>query len=211
MANGNLTPYRRNQPQGRGLSGSPLGGFTGRSLFDLHRQMNSLFDDLFGREGPGGQVFGGQGGQGQQGFAAPALEVHQTDDKVEITAELPGVKEDDIDLVIEDGVLTLRGEKRSTRTDEERGYSERSYGRFERSITLPANVEEEKCSAEFRDGVLTVSLPKSAERQRGRRIPLGGDKQQRLEGQNDTEGTPRQQAAQQPRGGDTGQSPGQQR
>lgn len=211
MANGNLTPYRRNQPQGRGLATGPLGGFTGRSLFDLHRQMNSLFDDLFGHEGQGGP---GLLGQGQQGMNAPALEVHQTDDKVEITAELPGVKEEDIDLMVEDGVLTLRGEKRSTRTDEERGYSERSYGRFERSITLPPNVDEEQCSAEFRDGVLTISLPKSAEKQRGRRIPLGsggGNEQQHPRGQNDTGAAPRQQAAQQPRGGGTDHSPGQQR
>lgn len=210
MANGNLTPYRRNQPGRAGLGVSP-GNFAGGSLFDLHRQMNSLFDDLFGREGQGGQV--------QQGLgSAPALEVHQSQDKVEITAELPGVKEEDIELMVEDGVLTLRGEKRSTRKDEERGYSERSYGRFERSITLPTNIDEDKCSAEFRDGVLTVTIPKSEERQRGRRIPLGQGGQQRLQGHNDTEAAPRQQAAQENRGSTGGnqnpgghQNPGQQR
>jgi len=158
-------------------------------LFDLHRQMNRLFDDLFDRD---------QGTRsGQALLTAPALEVHQTDEKIEITAELPGVRQEDIELTVEDGVLTLRGEKRSTRTDEERGYSERSYGQFERSITLPSNVDEENCSADFKDGVLTITLPKTAERQRGRRIPLsgGGQQTQQLEAQNDQGSPPRQEAA----------------
>lgn len=184
MGNGNLTPFRRGSLAGRGTGGGAgrFGG--GVSLFDLHRQMNSLFDDLVSEP------------RGSQSFSAPALEVHQADDHLEITAELPGVKEEDIELMVEDGVLTLRGEKRSTRTNEEHGYSERQYGRFERSISLPSNIDEEKCSAEFRDGVLVITLPKAAERQRGKRIPLGGGAPQQLpQGQNDHT-PPRQQAAQ---------------
>jgi len=164
MAFGYLTPSRRRSPaQHRsGAGGSSAGG----SLFDLHRQMNSLFDDLLD--------FGGGSGFAARGLmAAPAMDIHQDDQKVEITAELPGVKEEDIELTVEDGVLTLRGEKKSTRTDEETGYSERSYGSFERRITLPAHVDEEACTADFQDGVLTITLPKSEEKARGRRIPLG--------------------------------------
>lgn len=183
MANGFLPPFRR----GSLTSGSPFAGFGGGSVFDLHRQINRLFDDMFERPP-------GSAGAGQADLSAPALEVRQTADAVEICAELPGVKQDDIELTVEDGVLTLRGEKRSERTDEERGYSERSYGRFERSVALPGNIDEGKCSADFKDGVLTVTLPKSAERQRGRRIPLGSG-QQRLEAQNDSPAAPRQQAA----------------
>ena len=83
------------------------------------------------------------------------------------------MKEEDIDLSIEDGMLTLCGEKKSERRDEEGGYSERSYGRFERRITLPADIDEEHCSADFRDGVLRVTIPRTEAKQRGRRIPLG--------------------------------------
>jgi HSP20 family protein len=182
MANGYLTPSRR----GSLASGGGFG--TSGSLFDLHRQMNRLFDDLFEDVGTGGLA--------RTGMTAPAMEVHQSDDKLEITAELPGVKEEDVDLTVEDGVLTLRGEKKYERTDEERGYSERSYGTFERRITLPSNIDEDKCTADFKDGVLTISMPKS-EKARGRRIPLGqrkeGAGQQRIEAQNDRETRPLQE------------------
>jgi len=206
MANRQLTPYRRG-------SVAP-GGLGGGSLFDLHRQMNRLFDDLFDTA-PVAQS--GTGGSGAM-LSAPALEVHQSDDKLEITAELPGVRQEDIDLHVEDGVLTLSGEKRSERTDQERGYSERSYGRFERAITLPSNVDEEACRAEFKDGVLTITLPRAAEKQRGRKIPLGGGGPQPQVGQqahNDTHEPPRQQAAEQAKGsggqqGTGHKSPGQQ-
>jgi len=181
MAQGYLAPWRRGSVAGTGSSGS---------LFDLHRQMNRLFDDLFDRDGDSGIY-------ARAGINSPAMEVHQTDDKIEITAELPGVREEDIELTVDDGVLTLRGEKKSSRTDEERGYSERSYGTFERRLTLPSSIDEENCSADFQDGVLTITLPK-AEKQRGRRIPLGGNRQRTIEAQNDGEHGSRQQAAQEP-------------
>lgn len=188
MARSYLTPLRPGSMSGPSVSSSPFSGFRGgTSLFDLHRQMNRLFDDLVGQ--------GTDRSAGEQSFLAPALEVHQSDDALEISAELPGVKYEDIELTVEDGVLTLRGEKRSTRTDQERGYSERSYGRFERSITLPTSIDEDKCNADFRDGVLTITFPKSAERQRGKRIPLGGAGQRRHDAQNDSQPAPRQQAA----------------
>lgn len=193
MANRQLMPYRRGSIAPGGFGGAP-----GGSLFDLHRQMNRLFDDLFDTA----PVSAHSGGSGAMP-SAPALEVHQSDDKLEITAELPGVRQEDIDLHIEDGVLTLSGEKRTERTDQQRGYSERSYGRFERAIALPSNVDEEACKAEFKDGVLTITLPRAAEKQRGRKIPLGGGSQQPQIGQqahNDTQEPPRQQAAEQPKG-----------
>ncbi|MFC3174183.1 Hsp20/alpha crystallin family protein [Novosphingobium bradum] len=218
MANRQLTPYRRGgMASSSGGAGSGFGGGFGfgGSLFDLSRQMNRLFDDLIER-GPTGAQAGGT-------FSAPALEVHQSDDRLEITAELPGVREEDIDLTIEDGLLTLSGEKRSDHTDEQRGYSERTYGRFERTITLPTNVNEEAARAQFRNGVLTITLPRAAERPRGRKIPLGGAQQAQV-GQvahNDAHPAPAQQAAQQPRGsssqqgevhrqGDKHRGPGQQ-
>jgi HSP20 family protein len=191
MARGYLTPWR--------ASGSlaPIGfesGFGG-SLFDLHRRLNRLFDNLL-EQGDGGALNGPT-------LAAPALDVSQNDKQIEVTAELPGVKEEDIDLSIEDGVLTLSGEKKSERKDEERGYSERSYGRFERRLALPSNIDEERCSAEFRDGVLRITIPKAEEKQRGRRIPLGGASPRRPgEAQNDREPSMQQAAAEERREGD---------
>jgi len=182
MARGYLTPWR-------GGSLAPA-GYGGGSIFDLHRQMNRLFDDLFEqRQGDGGALAGST-------LAAPALDVHQDDKQFEITAELPGVKEQDIDLSVEDGILTLSGEKKSERQDAESGYSERSYGRFERRITLPSNIDEEHCSADFKDGVLRITIPK-AEEKRGRKIPLGGQQRERIEAQNDRQ-APMQQAAEEP-------------
>ena len=152
MANGYLTPSRRGS-----LTGSPFGG---SSLFDLHRQVNRLFDDILGGDLSPGLSQGLSAGAGW-----PQLEIEQKDDQIRVVAELPGVKEDDIDLTVEDGMLTLSGEKRSERK-EEGGYSERSYGRFERRISLPSNIDEDKCSADFRDGVLTITIPRSEEKAR---------------------------------------------
>src|SRR5687768_17584905 len=187
MANGYLTPWRGS------LSRSPFGG--GGSLFDLHRQVNRLFDDLI--ESPAGS-------SGAPPLAAtgwPQLEIDQHDDQIRVVAELPGVDEKDVELTIEDGVLSLTGEKRSERKDEG-GYSERSYGRFERRIALPTNIDEDKCQADFKNGVLTVTIPRAAEKARGRRIPLGTSGQQggrRIEAANEPDSTPRQQAAEESR------------
>ena len=187
MAHGYLAPWRS-----AALTRSPFG--TGGSLFDLHRQMNRLFDDLI-ESGPSGST---------PALAAtgwPQLEIEQQDDQIRVVAELPGVDENDVDLTIEDGVLSLTGEKRSERQDQS-GYSERSYGRFERRIALPSNIDEDKCKAEFKNGVLTVTIPRAAEKARGRRIPLGSGGEQsgrRIEAQNDADTMPRQQAAQESR------------
>ena len=113
MARSYLAPYAGT---GRGAGGS---------LFDLHRQVNRLFDDLLTQ----GSAQAGNGDRGVLSaatMAPPALDIHQDDKQIEITAELPGVRQEDVDLSIEDGVLTLSGEKKSERKDES-GYSERSY------------------------------------------------------------------------------------
>jgi HSP20 family protein len=87
---------------------------------------------------------------------------------------MPGVDEKDIELSLQDGVLTLRGEKRSEHDDRRRGYSERYYGSFARSITV-GDIDEDKVSATFDKGVLTVTLPRSAEaEQRVKRIAING-------------------------------------
>jgi len=87
------------------------------------------------------------------------------DDKYVITAEVPGAGKDDVTLEVHDNVLTLRGEKRSEREEkkEQVRYVERSYGSFSRSFTLPSNADANRVTADFKDGVLRVEVPKAAE------------------------------------------------
>lgn len=103
----------------------------------------------------------------------PAVEVRETPEAIELTAELAGVKAKDVHVEYEDGVLTLRGEKNYERTteDERRHIHERRYGSFTRSFTLPREIEVDDISASFDNGVLSVSVPK-AERAKGRRIEI---------------------------------------
>ena len=81
--------------------------------------------------------------------------------EAELPGELPGLDEKDVEVLLRDGELILRGERKSETEDRERRMSERYYGRFERRIALPAEVEEDKVSASFKRGILTVKLPKS--------------------------------------------------
>lgn len=104
-------------------------------------------------------------GQRLAEWVAPASEAAAAKDAYRISIELPGVAEDDIDLSVEEGVVTLRGEKKTTR--EESGetwfFSERQYGAFSRSFRLPPDAEADKVDARLKDGVLTVTVPKRPE------------------------------------------------
>jgi HSP20 family protein len=82
-----------------------------------------------------------------------------SDKEVRFSAELPGMDEKDIEVLVDNDVLTIRGEKKSESEDQGRRLSERYYGRFERSIALPFEVDEEKAEASFKNGVLTVTIP----------------------------------------------------
>ena len=136
-------------------------------LLSLHREVNRLFDDVF--RGFGVPTLGGF----DRRFAWPHLELGETDKEVRITAELPGLDEKDVDIMLEEGALTLRGEKKSEVEDQDRGYTERSYGHFERRISLPRGIEREKAVATFKNGLLTITLPKSAAvNENVRRIPV---------------------------------------
>lgn len=135
-------------------------------LLALHRDVNRLFDNVF-------RGFGAPSLGFEHSLAWPSLELAETDGEIRVIAELPGLDEKDVELVVDDGILTLRGEKRSEVEDKDRGYSERSYGRFERRISLPRGVEPDRAAAVFRNGVLTVTLPKSAAANENvRRIPV---------------------------------------
>jgi len=126
-------------------------------FYTLHREMNRLFDDVFRGFGPLGRV-GSPLMEGQLGW--PQIELSETDKTVTVSAELPGLSEKDVQVEIGNGILSIRGEKKAERSDESKFVSERYYGSFERQIPLEG-VEEDKAQADFKNGVLTVTLPKS--------------------------------------------------
>lgn len=103
----------------------------------------------------------------------PAMNLEEEDEEYILTAELPGMSREDVEVEVEENVLTLRGEKKMEREEKEGRWhmSERSWGTFERSLTLPRSVDPDEIEAEFQDGLLTVHLPKRQD-VRGRKIPL---------------------------------------
>ena len=95
----------------------------------------------------------------------PAMDVTENDEQYALTVELPGTKKADTTVEVHENLLTIRGEKRNEREEEkeQRRYVERTYGSFSRSFTLPANAAGDRVSASFKDGVLTVEIPKREE------------------------------------------------
>lgn len=153
MALPSILPFRRNREV------APASD----PFLTLRREMDRLFDDAFRSFGVGPGF-----GMGEGGTWTPSVDVRETDKGVEVIAELPGVDEKDIELNVSDGVLTIRGEKKAERTDKGDGWHvmERSYGSFARSIALPIEVDQDKANAEFKNGVLHVTLPAAPEAQR---------------------------------------------
>jgi HSP20 family protein len=139
-------------------------------FLSLHREVNRLFDDVFRGLGSG---LPSLSSVPPSGVRWPSLEISDGDKEIKVTAEVPGLEEKDIEILLDDGVLTLKGEKRSEMEDKEKQFSERFYGRFERRIPLGYEVEEDKVDAHFRNGVLVVTLPKTAKAQsQARRIAI---------------------------------------
>ena len=95
----------------------------------------------------------------------PAVDIVETKDGFEVKAELPGMKKDDIKIEFEDGVLTLTGERKSEKEDKDKNFyrMERRYGKFQRCFALPKNVKVDEIKASYKDGVLTVNIPKAEE------------------------------------------------
>jgi HSP20 family protein len=127
-----------------------------RDLGDIQHEMNRLFDTFFGRPG---QV------AARERVWAPAVDMYETKDELVVTAELPGLNEKDIHLSITGDMLTLRGERQWTHdVKQDNVYrGERWFGKFERALPLPIPVQPDHVKASYRDGVLTVTLPKADE------------------------------------------------
>ena len=122
--------------------------------------MNRLFETRFHDT----DVFGDGGGLLERGWV-PAVDIHQEADKVVVDADLPGLKKDEIDIGVEDGVLTIKGEKKRENEVKDEDYHrvERLHGTFERSFRLPTTVDTAKITAKYKDGVLHVEVPKKEE------------------------------------------------
>jgi HSP20 family protein len=141
------------------------------------------FQDLLALQDEMNQVFG-RARQGQAGTGrvwAPALDISERKDAYVVTVEVPGVSPDDLDITLEDGLLTIQGERQFTSESSEHQYHrvERRYGAFRRSITLPSQVQADAIEASFENGVLEVIVPK-AEEAKPKKISVraGGSRQQ---------------------------------
>jgi HSP20 family protein len=130
-------------------------GALGR-LTDLRDEIDRLFENPLAEFGRTSPLFSGW---------APALDIHEDKDNVYVRAELPGMKKEDIDLSLHGGTLSISGERKSEEKskDAEVYRSERFFGRFQRTVTLPSPVAVDQVKAQYKDGILTVTLPKSEE------------------------------------------------
>ena len=129
-----------------------------RDVFSLRHQMNHLFDDVFR------PVVRGDDRSSSWNFY-PTVDIYDNDENIVITAELPGIDKKDIVIDVKDGVLTLKGERFfNNEVKEEKYYRrERTFGKFERVFRLPAEVDPEKISADYKDGILKIDIPKPEE------------------------------------------------
>ena len=126
-------------------------------MADLHRQMDHIFGEFFGRT-PLPMA-------ATEAIWSPLVDIHETKESLLLQVELPGAKQEEIQVSIEGDVLTLKGERNLEADVREDQYHriERSYGRFERSILLPSVVDSSRVKATYRDGVLEIQLPKKEE------------------------------------------------
>jgi HSP20 family protein len=137
-----------------------------REIATLQSEMSRFMNQLWGTPAAGG----GNGGTSW----LPALDVWETDDALVVSLDLPGIKEDEVTIEVDNGVLTVGGTReRKVEQKDDRFYRfERRYGTFSRSVTLPQGVDESQINASFANGVLEISVPKPEER-RPKRISIG--------------------------------------
>jgi HSP20 family protein len=154
-------------------TGRERGELASRDIWEpfgsLRRDMERLFEDFSRDFGWGVPAAAGTG-------EAPRIDVSETDSELKIEAELPGVEEKDLEIVLSNGRLTIKGEKKREKEEKKKDYHlvERSYGWFARSIGLPFAADPDKVKASFAKGVLTVTVAKPAEvKAKEKKIPIG--------------------------------------
>jgi HSP20 family protein len=133
-----------------------------RELTSIQNEMNRLFNTFFDTPTTGGS--GGNGGTLRRWI--PAMDLVETEDHFVLKADLPGLTESDVNVEVEDSVLTVSGERKAEHEDKREGYVrvERAFGAFRRSLTLPEGINPEAVQASFENGVLEVRIPKPEER-----------------------------------------------
>ncbi len=128
-----------------------------KDLIELHEKMNRLFEETLARTRGEAEIW--------EGAWYPPVDIYETDNEIVLKAELPGIDIKDIDITVEDGVLTLKGERKFEEEVKRENYHriERSYGRFVRSFSLPNTVDVDKIKARMENGILKVIMPKKEE------------------------------------------------
>jgi HSP20 family protein len=141
------------------------------TLETFHRDLNHMFDDVWrGFELP---VLGHL--EGRHEHMSPRVDFSEDDKAIRVSVELPGMDEKDFEVMVSDNLLTIKGEKKAEKEEKEQHYTytERSFGSFQRSIPLDADVVSDKIDAAFADGVLTITLPKTpAAQKKYRKVPI---------------------------------------
>ncbi|MEK6681339.1 MAG: Hsp20/alpha crystallin family protein [Nitrospirota bacterium] len=127
-----------------------------RDLLSLQERMNKLFEESLFRSGKDQEDL-------TVGRWSPAIDVMENEQEIVIKGELPGIELKNVEVLIKDNLLTLRGERKFEKEEEKENYHriERAYGAFQRVFTLPASVEQDKVKAKMRDGILEIRLPKA--------------------------------------------------
>ena len=126
-------------------------------LFGMQREINRMFNNMF------------RGSEDGEDYAltswTPAVDIAEQDNEYTVKVELPGVNKDDVKITVESNMLTVRGEKKQEKETKKENYHrvERSYGSFQRSFTLPTAIVSDKIDAAYKDGILTVRVPKAEE------------------------------------------------
>lgn len=146
--------HKDKSPESKAGSDNPITTF--------QREMNRVFEDFWGQfDRPNGPL------EWSWDKSGTRCDVVETDKAVELSVELPGMDMSDIELTVSDDLLSIKGEKKIERKEDKKGYylSERSYGSVYRTVLLPPGVDSEKAEASFKNGVLTVTVPKTAEAQ----------------------------------------------
>jgi HSP20 family protein len=157
-----------------------------RDLMSIQNDLSRLFDRTLSGEGQGsGRELAT--GSGMAGSWAPALDVYETEDRIELRLDLPGIDPEDVELTVEDSTLTVSGTREFRREDSEENYRrvERRFGSFTRSLALPATADAERIQASFDKGVLEVRIPKPEQR-KPRRVAISvGDRPTTIEAANE--------------------------
>jgi len=147
----NIMPWRKRKGDVSRVEQSPVS--------ELHQRMDDLFNEFFDGFGLGLSRLE------SRHTITPNVDVSETDEEVRVTADMPGMDEKDIQVSLDNDLLTIKGEKKHEQEEKKRNYYmvERSYGEFQRVIPMPASVDKDKVKAAFKKGVLTITLPKKPE------------------------------------------------